>query len=103
MRKLKSFIYFFYKKATMILTYIFLYGVSLSASADAPIDDLSGVMDSVSKTFGLDSTFMKLLYLLEIIVGIYTYHKTKNFAALLGIIFISVFANYALPHWVFKT
>jgi type IV conjugative transfer system pilin TraA len=90
-----------FEKITMLFTAIFLWGF-YSLPALARDDDLAGVMGSVRDTFGMDSTFIKLLYLLEIIVGVYTYHKTKNIAAMLGIIFISVFLTYALPHWVFK-
>lgn len=73
------------------------YSLSVLAS-----DDLSGVMESVKSDFGESSTFIKLLYLLEIIVGVYTYHKTKNIAAMLGIVIISIFMTYALSHWVFS-
>lgn len=102
MKKLKYFVqkYFFKKifyKFTLFYFFIF-YG--LLAFADD--DNLQGVMESVKGTFGIDSSFVKLLYLLEIVAGVYTYHKTKNIAAMLGIIFVSTFLTYALPHWVFK-
>jgi type IV conjugative transfer system pilin TraA len=65
-------------------------------------DDLSGVMENVQKDFGKDSTFIKLLYLAEIIAAVYAYHKTKNIAVLIGILVISIFLTFALTHWVFK-
>jgi len=64
-------------------------------------DDLSGVMDNVKSDFGTTSTFIKLLYLAEILASIYAYHKTKNIAVLLGILVISIFLTFALTHWVF--
>ena len=89
------------KKISNFLTLAAIWGFyTLPALADD--DDLKGVMEGVKATFGADSTFIKLLYLLEIVVGVYTYHKTKNLAAMLGIIFVSTFLTYALPHWVFK-
>lgn len=89
------------KKVTTFLTLAAIWGFyTLPALADD--DELSGVMDTVKLTFGAQSTFIKLLYLLEIVVGVYTYHKTKNLAAMLGIVFISTFLTYALGHWVFK-
>jgi len=65
-------------------------------------DDLSGVMEDVQKDFGSNSTFVKLLYLAEIIAAVYAYHKTKNIAVLIGILVISIFLTFALTHWVFK-
>ncbi|OGT07997.1 MAG: hypothetical protein A2X78_00785 [Gammaproteobacteria bacterium GWE2_37_16] len=105
-KKVKSYLRKFaknksFKKVTTFLTLAAIWGFyTLPALADD--DDLKGVMEGVKATFGADSTFIKLLYLLEIVVGVYTYHKTKNLAAMLGIIFISTFLTYALPHWVFK-
>lgn len=90
----------FFNNLTARIAIMLILGLT-SLPAWAEDDDLKGVMGSVKSTFGVDSTFMKLLYLAEIIVSVYTYHKTKNFAVLLGIIFISVFVNYAIPHWVF--
>jgi type IV conjugative transfer system pilin TraA len=68
---------------------------SLTTYAGTSDDQLSGMLDSVKDNFGKDSTFIKLLYLAEVIVGVYTYHKTKNIPVLLGIVIISLFLNYA--------
>lgn len=69
----------------------------------ADADDLSGVMTSVKSDFGTGSTFIKLLYLAEIIACVYGYHKTKNIAILMGIVVVSLFLNFALGHWVFTS
>lgn len=63
-------------------------------------DQLAGVMDEVKANFGKDSTAVKLLYASEIIVGGYTWHKTKNPAAVTGVVILSLFMNFALGKWI---
>jgi len=93
------------KKITNKLILWFIVGLnflfSLPAFADS--DDLSDVMSSVKSDFGTNSTFIKLLYLLEIIAAVYGYHKSKNIGVLIGIVVISIFINFALGHWVFTS
>lgn len=63
-------------------------------------DELSSVMNTVKENFGANSTFIKILYVAEIIVGGYTWHKTKSPAAIIGIVVLAVFVNFAFGHWV---
>lgn len=89
-------------KKTVNVAILTLICCSYPFTAFADGDELSGVMTSVKSNFGTDSTFIKLLYLAEVIVGVYTYHKTKNIPVLLGIVIVSLFLNFALGHWVFN-
>ncbi len=76
-----------------------LMGLSFSTTAFGA-DELLAVMTSVKENFGAGSTFIKIMYLAEIIVGGYTWHKTKNPAAVIGIVVLALFVNFALGHWV---
>jgi type IV conjugative transfer system pilin TraA len=100
-KKINTLIIKFKSMPATMLCLILGYFYSISAYADS--DELSGVMSSVKSNFGTDSTFIHLLYLAEVVVGVYTYHKTKNIPVLLGIVIISLFLNYALGHWVFTS
>lgn len=87
---------------------ILLWLISLSligyfifySSAILAADELAGVMNEVKANFGKDSTAVKLMYAAEIIVGGYTWHKTKNPGAVTGVVVLSLFMNYALGKWV---
>lgn len=63
-------------------------------------DELLGVIDPVKTNFGTGSTFVKLLYVAEIIAGGYAWHKTKSPAAIIGIVVLAIFMTYALGHWL---
>jgi type IV conjugative transfer system pilin TraA len=82
--------------ALLILCGYFIFYSELSFAAD----QLAGVMDEVRSNFGKDSTAVKLLYGAEIIAGGYTWHKTKNPAAVTGVVVLSLFMNYALGKWI---
>ena len=89
------------KKACKALFGLFTFSWLFYSAMAFAEDDLSGVMESVKSDFGSGSTFIKLLYLAEIIACVYGYHKTKNVALLAGIVVVSLFLNFALGHWVF--
>jgi len=76
-----------------------LMGLGFSTAAFG-VDHLATVMTSVKENFGADSTFIKIMYLAEIIVGGYTWHKTKNPAAVIGIVILAIFVNFAITKWV---
>jgi TraA. len=82
-----------------ILTCLALFGLCYSMSVFAD-DALAGVMTEVKANFGKDSTAVKLLYGAEIIAGGYAWHKTKNPAAVTGVVVLSLFMNYALGKWI---
>ena len=90
--------------ATQILlwtTLLFLCGYfTFYSELSFAADQLAGVMDEVRSNFGKDSTAVKLLYGAEIIAGGYTWHKTKNPAAVTGVVVLSLFMNYALGKWI---
>ena len=81
------------------LIFLVLLGLVYSMPTFAA-DELEGVMKEVKLNFGKDSTAVKLLCAAEIIVGGYTWHKTKNPAAVTGVVILSLFMNYALGKWV---
>ena len=82
-----------------VLTCLVFFGLCYSISAFAA-DELAGVMGEVRANFGKDSTAVKLLYGAEIIAGGYAWHKTKNPAAVTGVVVLSLFMNYALNKWI---
>ena len=89
-------------KTKFILVFLAFIMINIFYSLPAEAaDDLSNVMTSVQSDFGTGSTFIKIMYLLEIIAAVYGYHKTKNIGVLAGIVIISIFLNFALGHWVF--
>jgi len=67
----------------IILTILFM--LPLYASAAEPKDLLSGVEQDVMRNFGPGSKFMIILYLVEVVLGIAAYIKTKNLFSLIGI------------------
>lgn len=77
----------------------FALGLGFSTTAFG-VDELSGVMTSVKDNFGADSAFIKIMYIAEIIVGGYTWHKTKSPAAIIGIVVLAIFVNFAFNHWI---
>ena len=78
-------------------------GVFYSITSFAANDDpLSALLPTAKNAFGADSTFIHLMYLAEVIVCAYAYHKTKNFGALLGIFVLPIVTSFALNHWVFS-
>lgn len=90
-----------FKRIKLTLVFVIL-NLFYTLPASAATDDLSNVMTSVQSDFGTGSTFIKIMYLLEIIVAVYGYHKSKNIGVLVGIVVISIFLNFALGHWVFN-
>lgn len=56
-------------------------------------DLLSAGQDTVTATFGADSSIAKWIILAEVIVGIITYIKTKNMFMLFGIAVVIVFTT----------
>lgn len=96
-------------KVTKYLSGVFLLYTIINfmyigqAFADSPgLDDLQGVTNSLKSDFGKGSTFVTILYLVEIVAAIMAYIKTKNLITLSGVIVISIFINFAIPHWVFR-
>ncbi len=63
-------------------------------------DELAGILTPVKTNFGTGSTFVKLLYVAEIIAGGYGWYKTKSPAAISGIVVLALFMTYALDHWL---
>ena len=58
-------------------------------------DLLSGAKTDIKSNFGQDSTFIWIIYLIEIILGIITFVKTKNYFALAGIVVVVIFTKFA--------
>lgn len=77
-------------------------GIFYSITSFADDDPLSSLLPTAKSAFGADSTFIHLMYLAEVIVCAYAYHKTKNFGALLGIFVLPIVTSFALNHWVFS-
>lgn len=75
-------------------------GICYAGSVFAAGDELAEVMTSVKSNFGSDSTFIKLMYVAEIIAGGYAWHKTKHPSAVIGIVVLALFMTFALQHWV---
>lgn len=65
-------------------------------------DDLSSAKTTLNDDFGKDSTFIGIVYLVEIIVAAVTYIKSKNMMALIGVVVISIFINFGFGHFVFS-
>jgi len=82
-----------------VILLLFGYFVFYSGAAFAG-DELAGVLDEVKANFGKDSAAVTLLYGAEIIAGGYAWHKTKNPAAVTGIVILSLFMNFALGKWI---
>ena len=87
----------FISKAIGIYSLISLLHVG-QAIAD---DDLSGVKTSMQGDFGKDSTFVGAMYLVEIVMAGVTYIKSKNMMALIGVVLLSIFVNWAMGKYVF--
>jgi hypothetical protein len=83
-----------------LLGLLALLDITFFTTSLAAVDELSGVMEAVKTNFGAGSTFVKLLYVAEIFAGGYAWHKTKSPAAVIGIVVLAVFMNYALGHWI---
>jgi hypothetical protein len=76
----------------------FLMSFFHPAFADG-VDALKDLGEAVDANFGTSSTFMKLLYTIEVFGSAYAYIKTKNLALLSGVVVLSLFVNFALQHW----
>lgn len=88
-----------FMKPLLILTGLFcLLGSGLALAASDELSDLSATM---SANFGAGSTFMHLLYGLEVVSAGYSYFRTKNIAILGGVVILALFTNFALGHWAF--
>lgn len=77
-------------------------GVSVflfSMVAFAETDELANAKAQVAGTFGSNSTFMHIMYTIEVIMAMYLYHKTRNIAVFIGIAVLAMFANFALTQW----
>jgi len=68
--------------------------VMMLYSGNAMADDLMAAgQETVTGTFGADSSIAKWIILAEVIVGIITYIKTKNMFMLFGIAIVIVFTT----------
>lgn len=85
-------------KGLFILTIGIIYSANSFAAEGDPLSEL---LPTAKNAFGANSTFIHLMYLLEVIACVYAYHKTKHFGAMLGIFVLPVVTNFALNHWVF--
>lgn len=61
--------------------------------ADDSADPLAGTDASLVKTLGSDGTARKFIYLIEGVVAIATYIKTKNILMFSGVVSIAIFLN----------
>src|SRR3990167_5993763 len=61
--------------------------------ADDGTDPLAGTDASLVKTLGSDGTARKFIYLIEGVVAIATYIKTKNILMFSGVVSIAIFLN----------
>lgn len=75
-----------------VLGLAILFFPSLNAYAD---DIFKAGRTEISDTFGKNSTVIYILYIIEIIVAIYLYTKSKNLGVFAGIAVIMVFVNIA--------
>lgn len=77
-----------------LLILIAVFGASSHAFADDGTDLLSGTDQSAWATF--NGTGKKYIYLGEGLLALFTYIKTKNVMALIGIVVVAVFINIIL-------
>lgn len=89
------------KRLNTVLSFLLFFGAIYSASIFAA-DELATVMASAKENFGADSSFIKLLYGVEVIAGGYAWHKTKHPSAVIGIVVLALFMTFALKQFVFK-
>ncbi|WP_052130602.1 type IV conjugative transfer system pilin TraA [Erwinia typographi] len=80
------------KEKALMLTVAMLSVPALSAHAE---DLFSGGKTTINDTFGGSSTIVWVLYLLEILMAVFTYVKTKNLIMFGGIAAVMVFINIA--------
>jgi type IV conjugative transfer system pilin TraA len=78
-----------------ILFSIFVTNIAHAATIDPSKDVLAADKSDITNNFGAGSTFMYIIYLIEIIVAAVTYNKTRNMLALTGIIVLMIFINVA--------
>ena len=77
-----------------ILFSIFVTNVA-HAAIDPSKDLLSADKGDITNNFGAGSTFMYIIYLIEIIAGVAAYIKTKNLLTLIGIVVVLIFTTVA--------
>ncbi len=90
--------YSFYNPHVRLLLKLFisicLIGMSAHAFADDGSDLLQGTDSSAWATF--NGTGKKYIYLGEGLLALFTYIKTKNVLALIGIVIVAIFINIIL-------
>lgn len=90
--------YSFYNPRIRLLLRLFisicLIGISTHAFADDGGDLLQGTDTSAWATF--NGTGKKYIYLGEGLLALFTYIKTKNVLALIGIVIVAIFINIIL-------
>ena len=87
-----------------ILIYLGCLGVFCTTSAFAAesVDLLTGALGDIKANFGLNSVFIKVLYLMEIYFGWKKYRETNNPFAVGSIVLVALALTYAIDKWIGK-
>ncbi|MBT0513767.1 type IV conjugative transfer system pilin TraA [Morganella morganii] len=84
------------KFITMLGVTSFAAGLMMMPSTHALADDLfAGAKDQVKDSFGKDSAIIYILYVIEVLMAVFTYIKTKNLMMMGGIAAVLIFVNVA--------
>lgn len=84
------------KAKYLVLPVLLVCGMALAADTD----QLGAAFDSINGSFGLKSTFMKIVYLMEIYYGWHKWRQTGNPWSAAGIVGVAIFFTYAINKWV---
>lgn len=80
-------------KAVMKIIISIMTAIMLCLSNAIADDLMAGGQETVTGTFGADSSIAKWIILAEVIVGIISYIKTKNMFLLFGIAVVIVYTS----------
>ncbi|WP_349420269.1 type IV conjugative transfer system pilin TraA [Proteus genomosp. 6] len=90
---------FFQNKSAITTLMLFVIGFAvmmmptLHAYADG--DLFAAGKDQIKESFGKNSTIIYILYVIEVLMAVFTYIRTKNLMMLGGIAAVMIFVNVA--------
>ncbi|EMQ5759676.1 type IV conjugative transfer system pilin TraA [Proteus mirabilis] len=90
--------YFLENKSAITTLMLFAIGliIMMMPTLQAHADDLfASGKEQVKDSFGKDSTIIYILYVIEILMAVFTYIRTKNLMMMGGIAAVMIFVNVA--------